>query len=82
MLVLAKLLFSLSRKRIVDNAILAFKFQQNWLGNISMCFARLVASRCVLEHGVGSGWSGSHDALVKFPNYAFNMLTMIVTLCP
>ena len=57
--------FLLSRKRIVDNAILAFKFQQNWLGNISMCFARLVASRCVLEHGVGSGWSESHDAFVK-----------------
>ena len=35
---------------------------------------------CVLEHGVGCGWSGSHDALVKFPNYALNMLTMIVAL--
>ena len=28
--------FLLSQKRIVDNAILAFKFQQNWLSNISM----------------------------------------------
>ena len=82
MLVLAKLLFSLSQKRIVDNAILAFKFQQNWLGNISMFLYDWLRRDCVLEHDVGFGRSRRHDALVKFPSYALNMLTMIVVLCP
>ena len=81
MLVLTKLLFSLSRKRIVDNAILATKFQQNWLGNISMLLHDWLRRDCALEHGVGCGWARSHDALVKFPNYALNMLTMLVALC-
>ena len=67
---------------MINNAVLALRFQQKCIKQYIYVFARLVASRCVLEHGVGCGWFGSHDALVKFPNYALKMLTMIVALCP
>ena len=56
MLVQTKTLNYFKYETIVDNAILAFDFQQKMVKHYIYVFARSVAVRCILGRGAGCGY--------------------------